>query len=1596
MQSGTLLAGSANCNNSDIGDLPVLQFSYIQEVDFSKGVDQYNNASAVLPGFCEDILNMDISGMSLEKRSGFEKFAGDVPIPVTSISVNSGTATLTFPSYVNLDEISDTSPLWIYGRMTTDGGTTFVDIDFRADSFAKLSTYTLVTAGTPLSFNLATDLGLTSHENLIQTIDATTGEVIYITDFTVNPSTNAVSVTYTVSDNLDVQFVTGECTDTYSSPDYGEASVLTMDSPVTVTAATHGLSNQLIPMFWEMTSATDYKIVWPNEFTIQVNGDVDITFEGGTAGREFKLFLTSCTDYVEDTAVPGSSSTSKIIAGAATSYLLAACYVEDIGTGAYTLVLPDTITYDSAQNQHTVTFTHSEASELSNYKIVYTYGNVAANRLTVTGLEDTTGTTVDTGSASYSQTALAVTGFNNESMSTKPAVNFIDKYEALDETIIASGGQLFRSFDPSISESFDTRVRLSSDTVVGPSFAQANYGRTGGTIVTSSATAAGLLPAVSILWQSGDTYRLTIRATSYSPESYTGGLSSLSAIITTNSIVTISGSMKADLNGDFEVISTGTVDVDSFYIDVDVPSNQAARSNDAESGALVGIFSDTLQFQTDALFAADDVITLSSTVDCEVIGVDPGVSTRAYVKSVDGVVELFAGQRLGATAMKGSVVVPGSSELVAGDIVTVADVTTRVSSVTVGVSSTEIQFRDDVQVLSGQISISCPYRWQLILTSDTFLGTAPVSSTDLLRSVAGKSSLYLSSGVKYDGDKVYSSGLPNLQMHTAIGINESETSLLPVTSKIVAYTAVSGNTITVSASGATAFEVGDQVLIRATSGGTTICDATKIYTIIGKVNSSPTYTYTLDNPPPTPGATTYEIASFYTYRYFMRLALLDRNGNLVVSASTGREDLQVRLTKSAGVLLSGNVYPSDIDPIDYENLTVEIFRRREHRRDAARTDSEVNISNYYRLVSIPLVDESGYFQFVDAVSDQVAETSSNLDKIADPIPGGIGENRSRLPRSASFLTAINNQLVAGDYLGENTASIRVTGSALYSAFQTKEFNVEILNNSGTGTTYDYYVCEFGDRQGASVTSISAGTSFTVTVTSTAGMTAGDWVLITRNATTSLKVRPTFVGWHKITSVPGGGTTLVINWAGAPASVATEDNTGLQLFWRDGKIPLVDDLVYAPLSASTERDSSITAGLSLHLSQAITSTLLEFGVVAFGGKDRFEYAVTMAGTRLIDVTVPTVAGATIFCNGRQTSTNTALASTTRYGSRVALSVKGYPEVFDSLEDSVVNDLPQVQDVNPDDGERVRMAVPFFAASAFGAAQQSNVLIIFKDHSVYLLDPQAKYIGASDVFKQIDTSGYGCECPLSVLNSQLGVFFVNTTGVYMINRQFQLNRIGTALSGYLRDIFTPDSSTCSVNDIVGEKLMFTSGDSTMVMHLPENETGGIAWTRYTGLPAVMWAHRDNSYVFATASGYVGIASDRYADAGAAIETAVIFRYIDAGFPTLKKVLRHLSMILSSEVTYEKGDIVAEMATDFSNVYARMDDMKLTGNVNVILDGLSDLTRPSLQVTAFSPATVKAGWYQLKVTTEKLDAGLTIARVIYQIAPIRTRADVQAAET
>src|SRR5574344_733630 len=121
----------------------MLQFQDISDATIANGIDQSSSVDKIPEGFCEDIVNCDISGTSLTKRNGFEKFAGDVPLRVESIEFtnNGSTDSVVFnlPSYVNLAAVT-VGPLLIQGSFLNESGVR-TSLDMRVATYSKADAF---------------------------------------------------------------------------------------------------------------------------------------------------------------------------------------------------------------------------------------------------------------------------------------------------------------------------------------------------------------------------------------------------------------------------------------------------------------------------------------------------------------------------------------------------------------------------------------------------------------------------------------------------------------------------------------------------------------------------------------------------------------------------------------------------------------------------------------------------------------------------------------------------------------------------------------------------------------------------------------------------------------------------------------------------------------------------------------------------------------------------------------------------------------------------------------------------------------------------------------------------------------------------------------------------------------------------------------------------------------------------------------------------------------------------------------------------------------------------------------------------------------
>ena len=129
----------------------------------------------------------------------------------------------------------------------------------------------------------------------------------------------------------------------------------------------------------------------------------------------------------------------------------------------------------------------------------------------------------------------------------------------------------------------------------------------------------------------------------------------------------------------------------------------------------------------------------------------------------------------------------------------------------------------------------------------------------------------------------------------------------------------------------------------------------------------------------------------------------------------------------------------------------------------------------------------------------------------------------------------------------------------------------------------------------------------------------------------------------------------------------------------------------------------------------------------------------------------------------------------FPSRILISYPNYPEIFDNPAAAQDNQSVSAVDINTADGQEITAIVPFFGSSAFGAAMQSGVVVVFKSNSIYLVDLSEKAKGNNAVQK-IESAGLGCTAPGSVCPTKDGIIFANESGMYRLKRDLTVEYVG----------------------------------------------------------------------------------------------------------------------------------------------------------------------------------------------------------------------------
>ena len=789
--------------------------------------------------------------------------------------------------------------------------------------------------------------------------------------------------------------------------------------------------------------------------------------------------------------------------------------------------------------------------------------------------------------------------------------------------------------------------------------------------------------------------------------------------------------------------------------------------------------------------------------------------------------------------------------------------------------------------------------------ADTFVNQS------FLRSTMVQDSLFLTNGqdevMKYDGTNIYKAGLINWQPGAFITPDTSVPPISPAQIRSVTATAVNAaaRNIKVALADKDTFITGDQVKF---------ANSDNIYTINRAVETvTPEYFYYFDPGPTLPAAAV--VSEVFTYRYYYRMDAVDANNNIVRSAIAQSQDYVIQVTAASGVRHKIIGLP-EWGNLDYDRIIVQAYRT------LAGTSS-----SYYRVFQtrIPFNKYDGYIEFTDSVPD------ANLISGSDPAnllkAGELGIGWDTLPRS-KFLTSAGGSLVQANLRGYPECDIQLVDEAVVATnasflgdtllLRRDVTDVGTLTNMVDRATYEWVDSTNSVAVLPAAFNGTAGVS--VTISTALSVAVGNWVYLYYSTLSGTNRPLTYCGWFQVASI-NAGVSFTIRTSAATAGVptyapdriayATIKSNIPVLLGTDGNFSQVNGNSSVVLFSAARR-MSVAINATMRVTDVDIAGQSEFRpwVIARGGSDtgtagRLIIRQPRSATETFGITW-TGAGYSVFINNNQRASGILVSSSTiRMPSRLLINYPNFPEITDSPFAELDSQSDSAVDINPADGQEISGILPFFGEAAFGAAQQSGVVVVFKETSIYLVDVNEKRRGGNPV-QRIETEGIGCTASNSIAVTKGGIMFANESGIYVLRRDMSVSFVGKFMDRNWKrvdrsqlDLVQGHHSTLNRQYKASVTLLDGSNETFVYDHTNEMELGGTgAWTRYDGHPATGWCNLGQDSFFCTSTGRVMVLRRRgdkwdFQDDHTATNMVLQTRCSDLGVSASRKVLRGITI-------------------------------------------------------------------------------------------------------
>lgn len=906
------------------------------------------------------------------------------------------------------------------------------------------------------------------------------------------------------------------------------------------------------------------------------------------------------------------------------------------------------------------------------------------------------------------------------------------------------------------------------------------------------------------------------------------------------------------------------------------------------------------------------------------------------------------------------------------------------------------------------------------LTPNTYvrqLDSLPYGGQDFLRSTMVVDNMYLTNYsdevYKFDGVSLYRAGLPAWQPGLFVVQDTSASAKVVISNRSLAYTA------------ATAGSPGGRVLLAGAldSGilpiGSSIrlSGSAQTYIVRDYTDNGTDYYMLLDRALDSTVTDTGTASEIATFRYYFRLNAVDANDNIVSSAVTGYQDHVIELTADAAIQLRLVGFPA-LDTYDYDRLEVEIYRTKQGLA-----------APFYRITTLQMDFDrtQGYITYTDTFSDS---DLIELDIVSTALKGQEIGVQWQEPLRAKYVTSIGNKLILGNVKDYPQLDIQViaSGAVTNATYSGKLLTLRSSNlvTSTTTNMVDTAVYEWrnGTTGTASAFSIGAGTfSFTTSIATAA--VPGDWIYLTYATVAATARDLSYAGYYQIAIV--SGTTVTVNLVGAVAAgsypnryvIATDPTNIPVLLGVDGNLGQVNGDSFDLFDLM--RRTSMAVNSTMRMVDTSLTGMSSFvpWITARGGNDvgksgRLLLRRPRAGTDIPEVLLPaSFSGGgvsfQVFVNDVRRAGGDQVSAVSRvYPSRILASYENYPEIMDNPTSVLDSESDSAVDVNSADGQEITGVIPFFGDAAFGAAQQSAILVVFKSNSIYLVDLNEKAAGRNPV-QRIETEGLGCTAPYSIAATKGGIMFANESGMYCLRRDQSIQYIGKFMERRWTEGVELDLLSIAQGHHYGVGRMYKlsvplvgeTACSDVYVYNHTNEDEGTArvgaWSRYDNHPATGWANLDVDAFYSSTQGRVlslrrGGSTDDYRDSSDPIHFTLDTRATDAGNAGIRKILDSMVVYYRFKAT-EEGTSVS-YSVDMDQEYQTTTPFVLSKISTAT--GTSDTVQKDVTGILHNTQRRRGTHFQVRVENSTIDENLELVGVELRVAGLSERGILQAART